>query len=59
MIRSEIEKEVKEQTITQCDCCGGPVVVKGNHTKYCIPVDAKILKEMGFKLNEKEKNKEI
>ena len=44
----ELKNELVENKITCCPTCGGPVVVKGTTTKYFVPVDSKILKEMGF-----------
>ena len=44
-----IKKELENEKIEQCQTCGGPVVIKGKTTKYFVPVDVNILKEMGFK----------
>jgi len=44
-----IKKELANEKIEQCLTCGGPVVIKGKTTKYYVPVDVNILKEMGFK----------
>lgn len=44
-----IKSELSNENIEQCPTCGGPVVIKGKITKYFVPVDAKILKEIGIK----------
>lgn len=49
----ELKKELIEHRITQCQCCGSPVIVSGEITKFYIPVDIEILKEMGFKYEKK------
>ena len=50
----EWKKVLETNEVRQCSCCGGPVIVKGKTTKFYIPVDVKILEEMGFKYEKKE-----
>ncbi len=54
-IRGVAMKKSKEtfadKYISCCPTCGSPVVIKGKTTKYFVPVNMQVLKELGFKLN--------
>lgn len=44
-----IKRELKKEIISHCEKCGSPVVIKGKITKYYVPVNVELLKELGFK----------
>lgn len=48
-LMESIKDELVLEKIHQCPTCGSPVTVKGLTTKFYVPIDAEILRDIGFK----------